>query len=423
MKKLAELKKKLADLKGEATKILDMAEARDGGELTADETDRYEAIKSDIDDTQASIERLEKLAEERRQMDSISLAGGTTVHDVNPAATGGFRDLAEFATTVRAAFDPAGGPIDRRLQASTTHQGGGGHGEGFQLPPQFRDDIWDLVTEFDEFGPLIDEEPTNRREVKIGADETTPWGATGVKAYWRAEGAQMSETELSDEGRTVPLHELYALVTATEELLEDSPRLASRITRKAAQAIAWKKNLAIVDGSGVGQPLGWMQSKALVTVAKESGQSADTIVALNAIKMFSRLLMVPGDAPFWLANSNTLPQLMTMTVGDRPIWMPSNGLAAAPGGFLLGYPVRLSEFAETVGDKGDIQLISPQGYYAARRSAGPQFASSMHLYFDYNKQAFRWTFRYGGQPKLAAPVTPAKSADTKSHFVTLAARG
>ena len=46
----------------------------------------------------------------------------------------------------------------------------------------------------------------------------------------------------------------------------------------------------------------------------------------------------------------------------------------------------------------------------------------MHLYFDYGAQAFRWTFRLGGQPHMSAPVTPARSAATKSHFVALAAR-
>lgn len=111
-----------------------------------------------------------------------------------------------------------------------------------------------------------------------------------------------------------------------------------------------------------------------------------------------------------------------MTVGDRPIWMPPNGLADAPGGMLLGLPVMLSEHARTLGDKGDLQLISPKGYYALKRESGPKFAQSMHLYFDYAIEAFRWTFRFGGQPHLSKPVDPANGAATKSHFVALAER-
>lgn len=429
MNKLAELRQKLADLKSEGQTLCDAADA-DNRDLTEDEDARFAEIETQITATQDDITRLEKVAERRRTMDGVAVGsqpapGNHAVRDRNPEMTGGFADIGEFVNSVVGAVkaQQIGGNIDQRLgPLAATHQGGGGHGEGYMLPPQFRDEVWTLVNQFDEFGPLIDEEPTSARTVKIGADETTPWGSAGIKAYWRAEGSKMSETELADDGRDVPLHELYVLATATEELLEDAPRLNNRLTRKSAEAIAWKKNAAIVEGTGVGQPLGWMKGNSLITVPKESGQAADTIVAENVIKMFSRLQMLPGDRPFWMVNQDTLPQIMTMTVGDRPIWMPPNGLEGAPGGFLMGRPIRFSEFSETLGDKGDVQLISPKGYYGVRRSQGVKFASSIHLYFDYGKQAFRWMFRYGGQPHLSKPITPAKGNATRAHFVTLAER-
>ena len=46
----------------------------------------------------------------------------------------------------------------------------------------------------------------------------------------------------------------------------------------------------------------------------------------------------------------------------------------------------------------------------------------MHLYFDYNTSAFRWTFRLAGQPLISAPIVPAHGGATKSCFVTLGAR-
>ena len=82
----------------------------------------------------------------------------------------------------------------------------------------------------------------------------------------------------------------------------------------------------------------------------------------------------------------------------------------------------LSEHSKTLGDKGDIQLIDPMGYYGLKKAAGVRFATSIHLYFDYGLQAFRWTVRFGGQPHLKAPVSPANGTNTKSHFVTLAER-
>lgn len=428
MRKLAELRAKLDGLKKRGLAIIDAAD-QEAREFTAAEATEYDQIEADVRATQAEIAAVEQLTERRRAMQAIegstALSGtGAQVHDQNPARTYGFKEIGEFVFAVHSASRKSGAVIDPRLHAAPTnvHQGGAASGEGYEVPPEYRDRIFEVVSATDEFGALVDEEPTSKREVKTIADETTPWGATGVLAKWRSEGTQMTPSKLVTDPRTIPLHELYAFVLATEELLEDAPRLSQRITTKAGQAIAWKKNEAMVYGTGAGQPLGWMSSAALVTIAKEGSQAADTIAVENVLKMYARLLVLPGDAPFWMVNRNCVPQLMTMKVGDMPIWMPPNGIAGAPGGFLLGYPVRFSEHAKTLGDKGDIQLVSPKGYYALRRESGPSFAQSMHLYFDYAIEAFRWTFRFGGQPHLSAPVAPAHGTDTKSHFVTLAER-
>ena len=445
--RLTALQQEQRDLKQEAMALTDKV-MNDDVELTADEEKRLTAIEERLKQVGTDIEREQALVERRRSIEAIQTAAPTsaaparvpqgqfTTNEPNPAVTGGFRDIAEMAVAVRNACVP-GGNVDQRLLplsvrplqsagvygAPTNYmEGAGSSGEGFELPIQYRDQIWQLVADLDDIFTTVDLEPTSARQVDWTADETTPWGATGVQAYWRAEAGQMTASQLSTKGRSMSLHELYAFVLATEELLEDAPRLASRLSTKAAQAINWKINDSVVWGTGAGKPKGWMDSAALVTVAKESAQTADTIVAANVLKMFSRLLVAPGDTPYWLANRDTVPQLAAMTIGDNPVWLPPNGLISAPGGLLLGYPVRFSEHAQTLGDLGDIQLVSPRGYYAARRTAGVQFASSMHLYFDYNIQAFRWTFRFGGQPHLSAPVTPANGSSTKSHFVVLAAR-
>jgi HK97 family phage major capsid protein len=45
---------------------------------------------------------------------------------------------------------------------------------------------------------------------------------------------------------------------------------------------------AIINGTGAGMPLGVLNAGCLVSVTKESGQKADTIVAENAVKMYHR---------------------------------------------------------------------------------------------------------------------------------------
>lgn len=430
MRKLAQLRQRLDALKADGEAILNAADEEDR-DLNAEESKKFDAIEDEIKTVKAEIASEEKMEERRRTIGSIRTAtpaGSRTVNDQNPETTAGFKDLGEFALAVREASTP-GNVADERLRQmrgaiSNTHQGGDAEGSGYLVPTDFRDSIWEVVTETDDLLSMVDVEPTNAREVEGLADETTPWGSAGIEARWRTENSQMTPEKLAQEPRKTPLHELYVFATATEELLEDAPRLADRIRRKAGLAMSWKISNSIIYGTGAGQPLGWFNSPALVSVAKESGQSADTITAANVLKMYSRLLRIPGDRPIWLGNSDILPQLGTMTIGDQPVWIPNNaGMRGAPDGFLLGQPIRFTEHAKTLGDKGDLTLVSPKGYYAARRTAGPKFASSMHLYFDYNLQAFRWTFRFGGQPHLSTPVNPANGSNTKSHFVTLDERG
>ncbi|NOX39768.1 MAG: phage major capsid protein [Alphaproteobacteria bacterium] len=422
MKKLAILRQRLATLKADGEKILGSVEAEDRV-MTEAETEAFDVIEADIKATQTEISGIEAVNDRRRIIGAISPALGTVVNDLNPETTGGFKSIAEFAASVKQAGN--GLASDGRLQqikAAPTnfHEGGAASGEGYMVPTQFRDQVWEVINETDDLMSDVDLEPTNAREVKGLSDETTPWGSAGVTAAWRSEGTQMTAKKLATEPRSTPLHELYSFVLATEELLEDAPRLANRITRKAGLALAWKMSDSVVYGTGSGQPLGWFNSPALVSVAKEAGQAADTIESANVLKMYARLLTVPGDTPYWLTNTDTLPQLATLTIGGQPVWTPPvSGLTGAPGGFLLGRPIRFSEHAKTLGDKGDLQLVSPKGYYAARRTNGPVFASSMHLYFDYAMEAFRWMIRFGGQPHLSAPVNPANGSATKSHFITL----
>lgn len=402
---------------------------------TPEEDQRLAALDAELSELEASVEELGgKIAKEEAHARRGALfatapatrqAAGSaarTVGEPNPERTGGFRSMAEFGLAVRNAnFNP-----DPRLAAlpANSHQNGGAAGEGYLVPPEFRDGIWDLVFEGADLVNLVSPEPTASNTVHIVKDETTPWGASGVQANWRAEGSQMSASKIAQKGATVPLHELFAFVVATDELVSDAPRLNNLLTVQAARAIRWKASDAIMWGDGVGKPLGFMNAASLVTVAKESSQTADTIVAENVAKMFSRLLPGNISGAVWLANPDTLPQIMTMKIGDQPIWTPPNaGFAGAPGGFLLGRPLMLSEHCDTVGDLGDIVLVDPAGYYAVtKQGGGIEFASSIHLYFDHGAQAFRWTFRIGGQPLLSAAVTPPRSTNTKSHFVALAER-
>lgn len=336
---------------------------------------------------------------------------------------GGFAHIAEFAQAVRLANPAAGSNfrMDDRLAAPTNVQTEQGDTAGsYLVPAEFRQQIVDLVYgEDDPVMDLISPSPTSSNRVVGLGDESTPWGDSGIQAYWRVEAEQMTPSKAALTPRETKMNELYAFVLATEELLEDAPRVADLLTRKAAGAIRWKTVEGYIYGDGVEKPLGFFTSDALISVAKEAAQDADTIVRQNVAKMFAR--MINPNQAVWLANADTLPSLIDLkTDAGVPIWHPN--FQQSPGGTLLGRPIIYTEHAKTVGDKGDLMFVNPMGYEAFRKQGGVQFADSIHLYFDYNLRAFRWIFRVGGQPVLSKPVQPNNGSATKSHFVALADR-
>ncbi|NUS39516.1 MAG: phage major capsid protein [Lysobacter sp.] len=406
----------------EGKNLFEAAE-KGGRDLTETEKTRDDEINARLEVLGADIKREEVRRERERATPAAAVTSVRERAEDDPRR--GFRDLADFALAVRQASVPGAYAIDERLRIGAAptnfHQETGGTGgEGYAIPPQLREDIFTLVFQGDDLLSLVNKEPTNSNAVELLADDSTPWGSTGIQAAWRAEGIQMTPSRLLTNARQVRLHELYAFTLATEELLQDLPRLNARLTSGAARAINWKASEAIFRGTGSGQPLGIQSAGALVVQAKETGQATLTVQPQNIAKMFSRVIN-PGMS-VWLLNQDVLPQLFTMTLGNYPIYMPpTNGFAEAPGGFLLGRPVKINEHCASLTNQGDINLVNLEGYYAAQRDA-MQAAESMHLYFDYGIRAFRWTFRFGGEPFLSAPVSPANGTNTRSHFVTLAAR-
>lgn len=291
----------------------------------------------------------------------------------------------------------------------------------FLIPADLRTEIESQIfdTSDDPVFDMFEASPTASNRVSGLSSDVTPWGSTGVQAAWRTEGTQMLASRTGLKPWEAKLNEVYAFVVVDDDTLADAPRLQSLLTTESSAAIRWKVADAYMNGDGAEKPQGYMNSSALVTVAKETGQAADSINRQNVAKMFAR--MINPTQAHWLANSDTLPALMDLKTDlGQPVWFPN--FQVAPGGTLLGRPVHFTEHAKTVGDKGDLQFVNPKGYRAFRKQNGVTFAESIHLYFDYNLRAYRWMFRIGGQPVLGAPLQLPNSSNTKSHFVALADR-
>jgi HK97 family phage major capsid protein len=257
-------------------------------------------------------------------------------------------------------------------------------------------------------------------------DETTPWGTNGVRAYWQGEAGGGTTSKPNFGAAALRLKKLMALVPVSDEMLDDTNALGSYLPKKVASSIQWKRNEAILFGSGNGLPQGAMNSGAVITVPKDSGQSTLTLSATNLANMIARLPEGSFKNAVWIVNNDVLPALFTLSLGNYPIYLPLGGgngsMQGSPYGTLLGRPVIVSQHANTFSSQGDVMLVDLSYYQTITKVGGVQMATSMHLYFDADATAFRTTFRMDGQSKISAAIAPAKGTNKLSPFVQLGAR-
>lgn len=338
-----------------------------------------------------------------------------------PAGQAGFRSLGEFAQAVAVACR-GGVQIDPRLQAILNRDGDIpsnirmaasdtaleriGEEGGFLIPPDFREGIVSYVTGEETLLARCDPIPVGGNQFVTTLDETTPWQTSGgIQAYWEGEGMQMTGSRPKFAPTTIRANKITALVIASDELLEDAVALGGYINRKAPEKIDFKISLAIFNGSGSGEPAGILTANSTISVAKESGQAADTVVYANINNMWSAMYAAMRRNAVWLINQDIEPQLEEMTAdgasGGHPVYVPGSsftgGAADVPLSRLKGRPVIPTEVCETLGDLGDIMLIDFRQYLAIIKAGGVKSDVSIHLYFDYGETAFRFVMRIGGQ--------------------------
>lgn len=247
----------------------------------------------------------------------------------------------------------------------------------------------------------------------------------GIRAYWAAEAGTKTASQPAFEQVALELKKLVGLCYATDELLQDAPALESWIKMAFAKEFDFKLVDAILNGDGAGKPLGIENAPCTISVAKETGQVAATVLFENIIKMWARLYAPCRSNAVWLISQDIEPQLysMSLAVGTAgvPVYMPAGGISGAPYGTLMGRPVLPVEQCGTVGSVGDI-LLADLSQYIMIDKGGLQQASSIHVYFTTDQTAFRFVYRVDGQPWWRSALTPFNTGSTQSPFINLAIR-
>jgi HK97 family phage major capsid protein len=344
----------------------------------------------------------------------------------NDNGRGGFRSFGEFAAAVRSGCIQGNTPDVRLLNVATTFgsEGTGADG-GFLVPPEFAREIMVKVQAEENLLTRAASLQTGSNNLTIPKDETTPWQSSGgVQVYWEGEAGQITPSKGVFETSTIRLVKLTALVPVSDELLEDAVGMESWLRAKAPAKMAAKINTGFVRGTGVGQPLGMLNSPSLISVGKETSQPADTVFFANINKMWARMYAPWRRNAVWLINQDIEPQLDAMAFDPGasskvPVYLPPGGVSTSPYASLKGRPVVPLEACSTLGDQGDIILVDMNQYWGITKAGGIRTDTSIHLYFDQALTTFRFIFRLNGMPAWSAAITPENGNNTRSWCLTL----
>lgn len=248
----------------------------------------------------------------------------------------------------------------------------------------------------------------------------------GIIGYWTEEGGTLTDSSPTFGRVVLSAKKLTLYSEIPNELFMDSIiSLQQFLSEVYPEALAWFEDVAFISGTGVGEPLGFLNADAAISVTKESGQAADTIVWENVVKMYSRMLPASIGRAVWIAHIDTFPELATMALsvgtGGSAVWIGNGDGAGAPPVTILGRPVIFTEKVSTVGDAGDINFVD-LGYYLIGDRQQMQSATSTEFKFGNDKTAFRVIQRVDGRPWLQSAITPQTGSNTLSPFVKTAVR-
>lgn len=460
-----EIRAKMAELHARMQELQAAADA-EGRDLTEAEEAEIQNALAEYDNLKAQLEKKEAAAALRARIETEgqhlkASSGRATMPEAPQVAVSD--PIAPVATSVRERLvdDPRGGFADYGELCQAVYRSsargvvpderlrilGAAYGQnteigaegGFMIAPEFSNRMLTRMGERMDLISKCDVVSMTSNYLRLtGLQDhdrsTTAYRYGGVIVYFVGEADQITRSTLKTRGIDLRLAKLAALSYATEEEVASVANMGQRLLDAHAGAIGDTLNELLMFGTGVGQPQGAMNSPCVISVTKESGQAADTIVFENILKAEENLAEESSEGGEYYFNAECFSQLMTMVMnvgtGGVPVMLVQGGATGRPARTLMGRAATRTNHCEALGDAGDICLADFSKYVLGVRGATQAgslniaTAMSVHLRFDYAEMAFRSMVEVDGQPYYAQKLKPRKGASTKyeSPFVKIAAR-
>ena len=427
--------------------ILDRASLEDRG-LNADEAKEYDRLLATLNRNSLELSRAQETLERERRGGAVDVSTGSASRiDEAPFASfapsqkvprryaemfpdalerGGFQSLNDYLKTVHS------GMGDNRLKALTGMGEEFPSGGGFLVPTEYSAQLLDVALEQEIVRPRAMVYPMKSSTRKIAGladldnSGKAPFG--GLAIQWANEGA--TGTNVNAKTRLIQLTAQKGMIFtfASNELIADGMNFDDLLGSALIKSLSWGLDYAFLQGNGAGQPKGVLSDPALITIAKQSGQIAATLVYENVTAMFAALHPQCIANAVWVMNSTVIPQLLEMQLVVKNVAGTDNvGGSAVPvvketdGKFtLLGRPIFFTEKLPALGSLGDVVLADFSQYAVGLRKE-ISLERSIYPGWQTDESAYRVIIRVDGQGRWNQAFLPA-NGNPLSWCGTLQAR-
>ncbi|GAF77422.1 unnamed protein product, partial [marine sediment metagenome] len=344
---------------------------------------------------------------------------------------GDFKSLGEFLSRVRKTCD--GEAIDGRLKTAGHMEEADDSQGGFLVPEQWADKIFHAALEGAIVRPRVGKaafriKGDSLKVRKLNDDDRSSSIFGGITFLWKRErgdkAVAISKPAIGE--RELTLHKLVGSCFVSNELEDDYGAFGAFMELAFGQAIRFIEDDVFINGTGVGQPLGVLNSTALITVAR---QQANQIVYEDVMNLIQQLLPGSWGNAVFLFNPDTLGEILALDVVENNVV----NIVDVSDRKLCGFPFIVTEKCPALGTMGDILLADFSNGHYLIADKELEISGSRHVddtYWgidqEYHHHGFitdetfwRVVLRVDGQPLMDAPLTPLRGANTVSPFVAL----
>ncbi len=312
---------------------------------------------------------------------------------------------------------------------------------GYTVPPQFVTDLIRVAAEDSFLRSLCRTIPMTTRNCFVPALDQSKSPPTGGSAYfgglvwqWEPENSNyqtLASTVANFRQIELIARDLVGIVVASNQLLQDNAvALNAVLTTIFAEAMAWAYDYFSLQGNGVAQPMGMLNSPCLLTVSKVE---AVHVHIQDLAGMYSKMLPSSYKNMIWLAHPSTIPDFLAMTTsststpGSTLVWLnpfalQNNGgpVAGNVPATIFGRPLYFTEKLPKLAASatGSVMCVDPMRYLIGDRMSIQVEASPIPNFVS-NQMTWRIISRWDGQCELNAPITLADGTYQVSSVVAL----